>query len=80
MKEMYLIRPDGKTYRGADAARYLSLRLPRLWWLAPILNFPFMMPVWRWCYRWIAKRRYRMNKHQTGEDCGDSCSVHFGDK
>ncbi len=61
-------------YGGADAARYLSRKLPSLWWLAPLLHLPFSMPLWRYVYRVIAQRRYRI----SGVTCDTegACDVH----
>lgn len=74
MAEMIVITPDGKRFGGADGFRYLTLLLPRLWLLAPLLNFPGMLPVWSWLYRQVAIRRYRWNKK---DECGDACEIHF---
>jgi len=71
MDAMHLVEPSGKTYRGAAAFRVLTRRLPRLWPLMPIMHFPFSLPLWHAIYRYIARRRYRMN-------CDDgSCEIHF---
>ncbi|AMV33433.1 hypothetical protein VN12_15005 [Pirellula sp. SH-Sr6A] len=74
MEQMWVVAPDGRRFGGADALRYLSRRLPLLWPIAPILHLPFSMPVWRWLYRQIAKRRYRI----AGKNCdeGGTCSLH----
>lgn len=74
MKQMYVVRPEGTRYGGVDAVRYLSRKLPRLFWLAPLLHIPFSLPLWRWLYAQVAKRRYQI----AGKMCdGDACSVHF---
>jgi predicted DCC family thiol-disulfide oxidoreductase YuxK len=74
MRDMYIVDRRGGRHRGAEALRYLSRRLRRLWWLAPVLHIPFSMPLWQWLYRQIANRRYRWGKT---EECADgSCSVH----
>jgi predicted DCC family thiol-disulfide oxidoreductase YuxK len=74
MRDMYIVDRRGGRHRGAEAFRYLSRRLRRLWWLAPVLHIPFSMPVWQWMYRQVADRRYRWGKI---EECGDgSCAVH----
>ncbi len=73
MEQIWLVAKSGKTYGGADAIRYLSLRMPGLWLLAPILNLPFTMPLWRTVYRWIARNRYRI----AGRNCENgTCSLH----
>jgi predicted DCC family thiol-disulfide oxidoreductase YuxK len=74
MDQMWVITPAGTQYGGADAGRYLSRKLPRLWWLAPWLHIPFSMPLWRRLYSKIAERRYKL----AGIDCDDggTCDVH----
>lgn len=76
MAEMFVIRPGGERHRGAGAIRYLSRRLPILWWLAPLLHIPFSLPLWRTLYQQVAQRRYRYGKI---DDCeSGTCAVHFG--
>ena len=76
MRDMYVVDRSGRRYRGAAALRYLSRRLRRLWWLAPLLHIPFSLPVWQWLYRQIADRRYRWGRV---EDCSnEACEVHAG--
>jgi predicted DCC family thiol-disulfide oxidoreductase YuxK len=77
MDEMLVVTPEGKRYGGANGFRYLTLRLPLLWPLAPVMNFPGLMPLWAWLYRQIAIRRYRWNKHS---ECSEACEVHFKKK
>ena len=77
MEEMYVVDQAGNRYGGAAAFRYLTTRLPRLYLLAPIMYLPFTMPLWRWGYRQVAKRRYWI-AGKTGEACeNDACKVHF---
>lgn len=77
MEEMYVVDQAGNRYGGADAFRYLTTRLPRLYLLAPLMHLPFTMPLWRWGYRQVAKRRYKI-AGKTGEACEeDTCKVHF---
>ena len=64
MAQMWVITTTGQQLGGADAARYLSRKLPRLWWLMPLLHIPLSMPLWRWLYRQIALRRYRLAGHR----------------
>ena len=74
MEQMYVIDREGSRHGGADAIRYLSRRLPLMWLAAPILHLPGSAALWRWMYRQVAKRRYKL----AGKKCdGDSCSVHF---
>lgn len=75
LEQMWVATRTGEKYGGADAGRYLSRQLPALWWLAPLLHLPGSMPLWRWMYRQIAERRYRL----SGKSCDteDSCQVHL---
>ena len=75
MEQMYLVDQSGQRYGGAAAFGYLSRKLPRLWLLAPLMHLPFTLPLWQWCYRQVAKRRYKIAGKQ---DCdGNACEVHF---
>jgi predicted DCC family thiol-disulfide oxidoreductase YuxK len=74
MQEMVIVDRNGRRHFGAEAIRYLTLRLPKLWWASPILWFPGSMFLWRFLYRKIANSRYKFGKI---EDCdGGSCSLH----
>ncbi len=74
MSQMWLVTPTGERFAGADAVRYLTRRLPLLCPLAPLMNLPGTMPLWRWIYRFIAKHRYRL----AGRNCNSgSCSKHM---
>ncbi len=75
MQEMYIIDSSGNRHAGASAIRYLSRRLPRLWWLAPFVHLPGSLPVWRWLYRQVANRRYRLGGAPACDN--DSCAVHL---
>jgi len=75
MQSMYVVDRAGRRHAGAAAVRQLSRRLPRLWCLAPLLFLPGSLPLWQWCYRQIAQRRYRFGRL---DDCADgACAVHF---
>ena len=77
MKQMYVITKDGRKFGGADALKELSRKIPRLYWLAPLLHIPFSMPIWRWLYRIVARNRYRINK-RVGRACEtNACNIHF---
>lgn len=82
MKQMYVVTPDGRAYGGADAIRFLSRHLPKLWWLFPLVHIPFSRPIVQWGYDWIARRRYRIRGRVDSPSEGDcatgSCEVHFG--
>lgn len=83
MEQMYVVphdRPDARL-GGADAIRYLTRRLPKLWLLAPFLHIPLSMPFWRWAYRQVAKRRYRIaNRDGQACDAEGTCELHYGDR
>lgn len=73
MQEMCIVDAQGSRHWGAEAVRYLTRRLRRLWWAAPLLNFPGSMLLWRPLYRWIARNRYRL----SGTDCPEgTCGLH----
>jgi len=75
MRAMVIVSPDGTRHVGAAAFRYLSRKLPRLWWLAPLLHLPGSLPLWQWLYRQVANRRYLFGKVESCQD--DACQVHF---
>ncbi len=75
MEQMYLVDPHGGRHAGAGAFRYLTRHLPLLWPLAPLLHFPFSLPVWHWLYMQVARRRYLFGKTTTCDD--GACAVHF---
>jgi len=75
MQQMYVVDRAGNRHGGAAAFRYLSRKMPRLWLLAPLMHLPFTLPVWQWCYRQVAKRRYKIAGKQSCD--GDACEVHF---
>lgn len=78
MQEMVVVTPDEKRFGGALAGRYLSRRLPTLWWLAPLLHIPGTLPLWSWAYRTIARNRYRWNKARGKDECSSgNCDLHF---
>ncbi|HMP07506.1 MAG TPA: DUF393 domain-containing protein [Lacipirellulaceae bacterium] len=73
MQEMLIIDRRGGRHWGPEAIRYLTRRLRRLWWAAPLLYFPGSMLAWRPLYRWIARNRYRF----SGQQCADgTCQLH----
>jgi predicted DCC family thiol-disulfide oxidoreductase YuxK len=74
MEQMYVVDRQGNRYGGAAAFRYLSRRLRRLWWLAPILNIPRSLPLWQWMYRQVAKRRYRFGRIDQCDE--EACRIH----
>lgn len=89
MDRMYLIPSDNKSehqyddgrHGGAAAIRYLTGRLPLLWIVAPLLYFPFSLPLWQWGYGIVARHRYKI-AGKRGVQCDEngSCELHFGNK
>jgi predicted DCC family thiol-disulfide oxidoreductase YuxK len=75
MEEMVVVDRQGRRHAGTAGFRYLTTRLPRLYWLAPFMHIPFTMPLLRWGYREFAKRRYRMGRTESCDD--GACKVHF---
>ncbi len=75
MREMCIVDREEHRHWGADAVRYLSRRLRRLWWLAPLLHIPFTMPLWRWLYGLVARNRYRIAGKRVECD-GGTCHLH----
>jgi len=81
MKQMYVVNQAGQRFGGSAAIRYLTRRLRRLWWAAPLTHIPFTLPIQQWFYDQVAKRRYKIANKDGLADCEDgTCAVHFGDK
>jgi predicted DCC family thiol-disulfide oxidoreductase YuxK len=77
MEELVVVDQRGNRHGGAAAFRYLTTRLPRLYLLAPLMHIPFTMPLWRWGYKQVAKRRYAI-AGKSADACDDgACKVHF---
>jgi predicted DCC family thiol-disulfide oxidoreductase YuxK len=76
MEQMYVVDPAGNRYGGAEAFRYLTRRLPRLWLLAPLMHLPLTMPFWHWGYKLVAKHRYKLAGKTNACDDG-TCKIHF---
>lgn len=76
LEEMCLVDPQGRRYWGAEAVRRLTVRLRRLWWLAPLTHFPGFLLVARPLYGWVSRNRYLISG-RTDEECPDgACSIH----
>jgi predicted DCC family thiol-disulfide oxidoreductase YuxK len=76
MEQMYVVDTKGRRHAGAEAFQFLTRELPWLWPLAPWLHIPFSLPVWKWAYRQVARRRYRWGRTQDSCD-DDVCEVHM---
>jgi predicted DCC family thiol-disulfide oxidoreductase YuxK len=76
MDAMHVIDLQGRRLVGAAAVRYLTTRVPRLYWLWPLVHLPFTMPFWRWAYRQVAKRRYAILGKTEAACDGGTCHLH----
>ena len=76
MEEMVVVDVNQGKHGGAAAFRYLSRRLPTLWFLAPLMHLPFSLPLWSLIYRTIARQRYRWGRLDDSCENG-SCDIHF---
>lgn len=78
-EEMCIVERDasrnaGRLHWGAEAVRYLTSRLRRLWWLMPVMYLPGMMLLAKPMYRLVARNRYLIAGR--ADDCeGGTCSV-----
>jgi predicted DCC family thiol-disulfide oxidoreductase YuxK len=82
-REMVVVDRSGRRHGGADAIRYLSRRLPKLWWLALPLHIPGFMPLWRFLYRVLARNRYLLGgkREPEPEPCREGvCSIPTADE
>jgi predicted DCC family thiol-disulfide oxidoreductase YuxK len=73
MRQMYVISHRGEIFGGPDAVRYLSRRLPSLWWLAPLVHVPVLRGLGNTLYRWVAQRRYQFGRNVDCEN--GTCSI-----
>ena len=74
LEEMCVIDRGGGRHWGAEAVRYLSRRIPRLWWLAPVMHAPGVMLAAKPVYAWVSRNRYLIAGRR--EDCVDgACSI-----
>lgn len=58
---LQLIEAGGRLSEGFDALRRLSLRLPLLWWLAPLLWLPGARRFGPPAYDALARARFRLS-------------------
>ena len=74
MERMVIVESHGRRHGGAAALRRLSLRLRRLWWMAPLLYIPGSLPLWEFLYQQVARRRYRFGKVEPCDE--GTCKLH----
>ncbi len=80
MEAMHVVMPDGRIFRGMEAAVRAVLTRPLLGLPAWLYYVPGIRQLMDAIYRWIAERRYAIAGRQLAEEgCdGGTCAVHFG--
>src|SRR5262249_23580334 len=79
MQAMYLVAPDGRLFRGFEAAVRAVATRPILGVLAFLYYVPGLRQACDRLYGWIAANRYRLfGKVDPAEACaGGTCALHF---
>lgn len=79
MMAMHLVTPDGRVYRGFEAAVRAVATRPVVGRLAYAYYLPGLKQLLNAAYRWVAARRYRiMGKTVAAGECaGGTCALHF---
>ncbi|MEI4920621.1 DCC1-like thiol-disulfide oxidoreductase family protein, partial [Klebsiella pneumoniae] len=78
MQAMYLVTPQGKLFRGFEAAVQAILTRPLLGMVAYVYYVPGIRQVCDGFYAWIAANRYRLSGKLGTEECAEgTCSLHF---
>lgn len=57
---IHLVGSDGGVWVGADAVERLFAILPGFSGFRWIFRIPFVRPLARWVYRWVARNRYHL--------------------
>lgn len=74
--EIYVQSQAGDWLVGFFGMRYLAWQLPLGWLTLPILYFPGMNILGPKLYKWVARRRYKINK-MLGRECVDgACKLY----
>src|SRR5207244_433125 len=78
MREMQLVTPNGRVYRGFEAAARATATRPIIGWLAYLYYVPVIRQICDRIYSWIAANRYRlMGKSVAAGECEEgTCSLH----
>lgn len=79
MEAMHLITPDGRVYRGMEAAARAVTTRRILGAFAWLYYVPLLRQLLDAFYRWIAKRRYAIAGRELRADCESACAAHFPD-
>jgi predicted DCC family thiol-disulfide oxidoreductase YuxK len=79
MRQMYLVRPDGRVHGGFEAAVEAVRTRPILGWLAALYYLPGLRQLCDLAYKFVAARRYRiMGKTVESGQCAEgTCSLHL---
>jgi len=60
---LYVITADKKPIAGFDAYRHVVIRVPGMWWFAPLYYIPVISRLFgRFLYNWIAAHRMQLSK------------------
>src|SRR5207244_1682801 len=78
MTAMHLVTPDGRVYRGFEAAVRAVATRPVLGRVAYAYYLPGLRQLCDFAYRWVAARRYRiMGRAVAAGECpGGTCALH----
>jgi predicted DCC family thiol-disulfide oxidoreductase YuxK len=79
MQAMYLVAPDGRLFRGFEAAVQAVATRPFLRFLAYAYYLPGIRQICDRLYAYVAANRYRLfGKLAANHECAeDACSLHF---
>ncbi len=80
MERMHLVAPDGRIFRGFEAAVRAVATRRWIGWMAYIYYLPGLRQFFDWLYAFIAARRYLiMGRTGQTRDCEDgTCRLHGG--
>ncbi len=77
MGAIHAITADERVLVGFFAMRYLARFVPLMWPMLPLLYLPGMNWLGPRLYRWVARRRYAINRLFGGHTCeNDVCQMH----
>jgi predicted DCC family thiol-disulfide oxidoreductase YuxK len=78
MQAMHLVTPDGRIYKGFEAAVRAVATRPVLGWIAYAYYLPGLRQMIDWLYAFIAARRYRLFRRSraTSECESGTCKLH----
>jgi predicted DCC family thiol-disulfide oxidoreductase YuxK len=79
MQAMHLVTPDGRVYRGFEAAVQAVATRPVLGFVAYLYYVPGIRQICDWLYTIVAANRYRLwGRTQSSDGCeSGTCALHF---